>query len=708
METFDLGTMTIDPQTPFVAGSYATVTLTYTAGHPIDDTGFLKIVFRYAGDFGMPQFTESAMPNYCTATTNADCRIEPRWDVKGHTRPWGRALFLKIMGGFVNTGEQITICFGDTSGGSIGWQIQTFCEASFEFKTLVDPIATYRFKELSQSPMIRIIPGDSAKAVCIAPSRVNAGDSISYHIKLEDRWGNPTALPVKYTHPGFAEPGVRTITSEDKATGLSAVSNPIEAVDEESAISSDTPKRWWADFHGQSEETIGTNTVDAYFAFARDYALVDIAGHQGNDFQIIDAFWDKINETTKAFYTPGQFVTFPGYEWSGNTPLGGDRNVFYSSEGGKISRSCGDLLPVQETQNPHAANASDLFDFLKRNENHDGSRRQAFVVPHVGGRYSDLKMHDDDLEWNVEIHSAWGTFEWLVEDAFHMGYRVGICANSDGHKGRPGASYPGASKFGSYGGLTCVLSEELTRTSIMEALRNRHCYGTTGNRSLVDIQLTAPDGRTAMMGDVLSDVDGPLQLCIGVTGTAPIDSIEIRNGSEAIDSRRPYGIDDLGHRIRVIWSGAEVRGRDRATSWDGGLTLQNNTIRSAVPINFWNANQPLQQERPDRLSWRSITTGGLMGVVLTLESLDGCLEFDTIQKTLQCDIADIGLEPTVWNCGGIKKQISISRLPDRPSSHTFTCTVPIEHLNDGDNPIYIRVTQEDGHMAWTSPVYLEY
>ena len=97
-----------------------------------------------------------------------------------------------------------------------------------------------------------------------------------------------------------------------------------------------------------------------------------------------------------------------------------------------------------------------------------------------------------------------------------------------------------------------------------------------------------------------------------------------------------------------------------------------------------------------------------MGVVLTLESLDGCLEFDTIQKTLQCDIADIGLEPTVWNCGGIKKQISISRLPDRPSSHTFTCTVPIEHLNDGDNPIYIRVTQEDGHMAWTSPVYLEY
>ena len=29
------------------------------------------------------------------------------------------------------------------------------------------------------------------------------------------------------------------------------------------------------------------------------------------------------------------------------------------------------------------------------------------------------------------------------------GYRVGIVGNSDGHKGRPGSCYPGASFFGS-------------------------------------------------------------------------------------------------------------------------------------------------------------------------------------------------------------------------------------------------------------------
>ena len=59
------------------------------------------------------------------------------------------------------------------------------------------------------------------------------------------------------------------------------------------------------------------------------------------------------------------------------------------------------------------------------------------------------------IERSVEVHSDWGTFEWLVQDALEQGYRVGIVANSDGHKGRHGASHPGASLFGAYGGLSC-------------------------------------------------------------------------------------------------------------------------------------------------------------------------------------------------------------------------------------------------------------
>ena len=53
--------------------------------------------------------------------------------------------------------------------------------------------------------------------------------------------------------------------------------------------------RFWGDLHGQSGETVGTNTAEQYFHYARDMALCDFAGHQGNDFQITDAFWEEIN-----------------------------------------------------------------------------------------------------------------------------------------------------------------------------------------------------------------------------------------------------------------------------------------------------------------------------------------------------------------------------------------------------------------------------
>ena len=59
-------------------------------------------------------------------------------------------------------------------------------------------------------------------------------------------------------------------------------------------------RHYWGDLHAQSEETIGTNSADDYFAYARDKAFLDIVGHQGNDFQITDAFWKRLNELTRA------------------------------------------------------------------------------------------------------------------------------------------------------------------------------------------------------------------------------------------------------------------------------------------------------------------------------------------------------------------------------------------------------------------------
>ncbi|MCK5529266.1 MAG: DUF3604 domain-containing protein, partial [Kiritimatiellae bacterium] len=647
--------------------------------------------FRFAGDFGTPQFDDPSKANFCSVSTEADCRIEPRWDPKGNTRPWGKALYLKIRGGFLDVGDKLEVVFGDTSQGSPGWRIQTFCEDTFEFKTLVDPFATYQFKELPDSPTIKIVSGKAVKAVCVAPSQVQKNIAFTAYLRLEDRWGNAVDKAIACAQSGLKECGIHTVECVDQDTGLKAVSNPINVWNEVSTIS-----HWWAEFHGQSEETIGTNSVDEYFSYARDYSMVDIAAHQGNDFQVTDEFWDKINQTTKGYNEPGRFVCFPGYEWSGNTPLGGDRNVYHKEEGGPIYRSSHDLLPDEYSKYPVAPTANDLFKRLKAPE--------SFAFAHVGGRYADVAMHTDDIEVAMEIHSAWGTFEWLVDDAFKHGYRIGICANSDGHKCRPGASYPGANKFGSYGGLTCVLAETLDRDSIFTAMKDRHFYATTGNRLLMNLEIITEDGRKAIMGDVIEAQAATLN--VEISGTAPIDYVEIHNGSEVIKIMRPYNKADLGNEIKIIWSGAEVKGRDRISSWDGVLKTHGNKIKSFRPVNFWNPDSQPNQAEPDEIYWESITTGGIAGLIVELEnSTTGNLQVRTNQIDCDVELTSVGLESLVYSAGGLMKQLEIYRLP-RKSDCKFDFSFALEELRDMDNPIYIKVMQQDGHIAWSSPVYV--
>jgi len=691
-----LGKARIRPTKSVEAGSFVTITYTYTADYPIDDTGCLKIIFRLVGDFGTPQFEDPTKPNYCSVHTSGNCVIKPRWDPKGHTRPWSSSLFIRITNSFLNKGEKIHVIFGDRSGGSPGWQMQTFCEGTFEFRTLVDPIATSEFKAIPDSPTLRIVPGRPMRAICIAPSQVRADQGFTYYLKLEDRWGNPTGKPIKIQHSGFTSAGVQTVIAKDKKTGLSSKSNPIEVV---SGKVHSHP--YWADLHGQSEETVGTNTIEEYFTFARDYGLLDICAHQGNDFEVTDNFWKTINRTTRAFYEKDIFVTFPGYEWSGNTPLGGDRNVYFASEGGRITRSSTELLPGKHSVYEDSLTAADLFKNLQK------QRGRAFVFAHAGGRYSDLRMHDSGIELAIEVHSDWGTFEWLVEDALRRGYRIGICANSDGHKCHPGASYPGASNFGSLGGLTCVLSRRLDRRSILQALRARHFYATTGNRSLVNVNLTTSDGQKAMIGDIVQINRGTPILYGNVVGTAPVESIAVRNGLDVLQTFRPYRDYELGNRLKIVWGGAEVPGRARAVQWDGCLYIRSNKIVNTSTINFWNTDQPLEKRGHGQLEWSSITTGGIAGIIIELEKPNiGSVEIETTQCTVEVNIASIGINPIIWDCGGLQKRIEIYRLPNRQCPYEFAFSLPLTDLHEGDNPVYIYMVQEDGHMAWTSPIYL--
>ncbi len=535
-----MGSAIVEPSGSFEAGSHQQFTLTYTAGHfGIDDTGSLKIVHRFASDMGRPQFDNPTAANYVTVEASNGAVLHVEYDMKRNIRPWDKTLYIKVVRGFLREGEQIIVRFGDRREGSPGMRIQTFCEATFEFKVLVDAIATYNYVELPRQPEIAIVPGPPALFKAILPSLRRQGDAFRLCIKGEDRWGNPSnlcdqqfslranmtvnALPtsINVEIGQFAQiiDGISVDASGDLVIDLLdnegntiTQSNPCRIVENTELLP------YWGDLHGQSEETIGTNSARDFYDFARDKAFLDICVHQGNDFQITTEFWNWLNELSAEFTEDNKFIVFPGWEWSGNTGLGGDRNVLHMHEGRPIHRSSHALVDDLSDIDSDATSAADLFEALKHED--------CTVFAHIGGRYADIKVaHDQRLEKGVEVHSAWGTFEWLIHDAFEQGYRVGILSNSDGHKGRPGASHPGSTKFGAYGGLTSVLAPEFTRAGIMQGLRQRHHYGTTGNRVILDTrvefdadaELFSDDPR---LGDISSQT---VRRAMKVSGSADVD-----------------------------------------------------------------------------------------------------------------------------------------------------------------------------------------
>jgi hypothetical protein len=735
----DAGRVEIDSCGPFVAGSHQRFVLIYTVGrYGIDDTGSLKVCYRFASDMGRPQFTDPAAANFVAVVASNGATLDVRFDYKQNTRPWDRTIYIKVAAGFMREGDTITVSFGTDERGP-GIRMQTFVDPEFCFRVLVDPIATYTYVEVPGVPVMPIISGPAHRWHAVIPTSRTTGDVFGLSIRADDVWGNPTddlpksrlflkghgpvgSVPEEIQFASSAKSlrveglyatgiGLITIDVLDGERKVLATSNALVAADE-------LPLRpYWGDLHAQSGETIGSGSALDYMEFGRNYAFLDMIGHQGNDFQITPEFWSKLNGLMKEWNEPGRFVTVPGYEWSGNTALGGDRNVFYKDESLPIRRSSHALVADRSDVDSDCWDARALFSALGPDFS------QTVVWAHCGGRYADITYaHDHALERSIEIHSSWGTFEWLAADAFAQGYRVGIVGNSDGHKGRPGSEPPGASLFGALGGLTCYWMKDLTRDNLFDALHARHHYATTGSRVhlTTDVHFESPArvwtddprvpgarshlSKDVMMGDIVSGAARSVELRAAVAANSGILSIELRRGSTVIETIRPHEELPMGHRYRIEWSGAEYRGRARQTIWDGSLKVKGAEIISALPINFLNPDRPLKHVSDTELSWSSITTGNYAGVDLVLSGSDGTIEISTLLGTVEAKLSDIHHAPVVEEFGKLARELRISRQPDSHSLQDLSFTRSVE-LVDGDNPLWICASFADGHQAWSSPIY---
>jgi hypothetical protein len=733
-----MGTIELTPVGPFVAGAHAELTLVYTAGtFGIDDTGMVKISWRTTSDMSKPQFDKPQAPNFTTVEASNGAKLEV-WFDRLNVRPFANTLLIRVGRGYLRSGDRLTIRLGDRRQGSPGFRLQTNVEANVELKTSVDAFATYEFCELPAQPAFDLVPGPVANWKAILPSLAVIGEPFRLAIVAEDKWGNPTAdahqsfdlvssQPIRGLPPRIeisngdgprVVEGLVADTEGDIELRLVADGEEVTRANPLRVVKQAALRRYWGDLHGQSGETIGMGTADAYFRYARDAAFIDMVGHQGNDFQITDAFWKELNRLTAEFDVPGRFVCLPGYEWSGNTGMGGDRNIFYRREGRPIRRSS-HILVEGQTSTDAIYTADELFRGLEGED--------AIVIAHVGGRYADLKYaHDGRLERAVEVHSTWGTFEWILHDAFERGYRVGVVCHSDDHKGRPGATRPGASSFGAIGGLTCYFMPELTRDALFEALRQRRHYGTTGARIFVDLHasfdapvtgfsedpLLGPARefavRQATMGDIIRPGPVPIHLAAEVIGTAPIERVDVLHGTLVAETFRPYRASDLGRRVRVLWQGAEYRGRCRETLWEGKLTVTGNRIARFAPVNFLNPERVVRETAAGtELAWNSVTTGNLAGIDIWLEEVRrGTLNIETNIVSGNVELGALDDHVIALDGGGLGRRLSIYRLPEGDFGRHLTLEHTVAFTGGADLPVYLRVTQADGHQAWSSPIYL--
>ena len=713
------GTVSIS-EDQVTAGAYDTWEIEYTVGElGLDDGAKIKIATNQTSDWQRPQFEDPSADNYASVETSGDATVEGRFDRRYLTKkPWNDNVVIDVHDGYTEPGETITVTFGDTSEGSMGHQVQSFPETAFEFHFFVDMLGTGDFLLLDELDY-QIVAGEPARLQAIAPSTVEPGEETEIVVRVLDYWyntandydgtlsikngGEETLTfeaddPVEHIPVTFGEEGVHRVTIEDADRDWEATSNPIVVGgDKEYDIH-------WGDIHGQSGKTVGTGTIDEYFEFARDEALIDFASHAANDFQVTEDYWEDVQDGIKKFHEPGEFVTLLCNEWSTNPVNGGDNNVYYKNDDEPLLRSCGWQSADGFDKHKGTPKIEDMYAAYE-------GRDDVMIIPHQGGRPARLRDEDEvdyDLTPFIEITSFWGVFEWFAHEALDRGYECGFIAGSDDHTGRLGASRPTnhyepddtaslqAADFNITGGIMAASVDELTRDGLWEAMQSRRCYGTTGERTLLSVDL---DG--ANMGEKIS-VDGDVTFDVTVNGTEPVKRIDLFDGSEKIES---VNLTDSDEYLELTWSGARSKHRHKVQDADGGLTLDKGEIEDAVEFGFHNPEQGITSMTDTTIEWDSTISGNYQGVKLDLDAPEDTeLSFRTPFLSDSWELGEIE-DGMVVEAGELEQQLAF-RYVGEATAKDVEVSFDLDADDGEDHAYYVRTVQEDGDMAWSSPVFV--
>jgi len=460
---------------------------------------------------------------------------------------------VRVAGRGLEPGELVRITYG---AGDSGATADRFAESRSEFYFAVDGDGDGVRALLSDAPWIEVRPGPAARLVLTIPSSARPGDTIRLNVAVLDAAGNAGVVAVgdlRLEVPGGSlglpetvtfspedhgvltlearvdEEGIYRVSAEGLGAldGLEGTSNPL--------VTAEAGRRiLWGDLHGHSAFSDGTGTPADYFRYARDVAALDVCALTDHDhwgmrpLATHPALWGEIRRQAEISNEPGRFVTILGYEWT--NWLHGHRHVLFFENGGDVLSS---VDPRYETPDQ-------LWAALR------GSNALTFAHHSAGGPVATNWDYppDPELEPVTEIVSVHGSSEApdsplpiyspvagnFVRDVLERGYSLGFIGSGDGHDGHPGLSH----LAGACGGLAAILSDDLTREGVLEALRARRVYATNGPRIYLRATLGGREMGSAVVlesepGDPTGD--SATTLTALAVAPAPLDGFDlIRSG----------------------------------------------------------------------------------------------------------------------------------------------------------------------------------
>ena len=163
---------------------------------------------------------------------------------------------------------------------------------------------------------------------------------------------------------------------------------------------------------------------------------------------------------------------------------------------------------------------------------------------------------------------------------------------------------------------------------------------------------------------------------------------------------------DNGNRLRVMFSGARVQGRGRATKWHGDLRLSGARIKEIRPVAFIHNRDTVVEEGENRVAWKVHTAGDRRGLVIEFDRPEGDLVLNTGPAQLTAPLSELMSKDRLVEAGGLAQRLEVARPPAADGPWETRFDLEDKTAGPGTHAYWVRVTQVDQEKAWSSPIWV--